>query len=96
MPKGKNKKVKGLMKDELGGRIMTKFVALSPKTCSYLMDDDNEAKKAKGTKKCAIKKVLKFNDYNDCLLNNEIVLKSQQRFKVKDTMYILNKSTRLR
>ena len=32
-------------------------------------------------KKCVIKKVLKFNDYKDCLLNNEIVLKSQQRFK---------------
>ena len=96
LPKGKNKKVIGLMKDELGGRIMTEFVALSPKTYSYLMDDDNEAKKAKGTKKCAIKKVLKFNDYKDCLLNDEIILKSQQRFKVKDTMYILNKSIRLR
>ena len=41
------------------------------------------------------KKVLKFNDYKDCLLNNEIILKSQQRFKVKDIMYILNKSIRL-
>ena len=81
LPKGKNKKVIGLMKDELGGKIMTKFVALPPKTYSYLIDDDSEAKKAKGTKKCVIKKVLKFNDYKDCLLKNEIVLKSQQRFK---------------
>ena len=48
----------GLMKDELGGRIMTEFVALRPKTYSYLMDDDSEAKKAKGTKKCEIKKCL--------------------------------------
>ena len=39
------------------------------------------AKKTKGTKKCIIKKVLRFNDYKDCLLNNEITLKSQQRFK---------------
>ena len=46
------------MKDELGGRIMTEFVALRPKTYSYLMDDDSEAKKAKGTKKCEIKKCL--------------------------------------
>ena len=45
------------------------------------MDDDSESKKAKGTKKCIIKKILKFNDYKDCLLNNEIILKSQQRFK---------------
>ena len=27
------------------------------------------------------KKILKFNDYRDCLLNNKIILKSQQRFK---------------
>ena len=38
-------------------------------------------KKQKGTKKCVIKLRLKFNDYKDCLLNNEIILKSQQRFK---------------
>ena len=70
------------MKDELGGKIMTEFVALrQPETYSYLMDDDSKAKKAKGTKKCIIKKVLKFNDYKDCLLSNEITLKSQQRFR---------------
>ena len=45
------------------------------------MDDDSEAKKAKGTNKCIIINVLKFNDYEDCLLNNEIILKPQQRFK---------------
>ena len=81
LPKGKNKKVIGVMKDELGGKIMTEFVALITKTYSYLMDDGNSDKKAKGTKKCAIKGRLKFNDYKDCLLNNEIILKSQQRFK---------------
>ena len=65
------------MKDELGGKIMTEFTALRPKTYSYLMDDCNNDKKAKGTKKWAIKKILKFNYYKDCLLNNEIILKSQ-------------------
>ena len=81
LPTGKNKNLIGLMKEELGEKIMTEFVALRPKTYAYLMDDDSEGKKAKGTKKCVIKRVLKFNDYKGCLLNNEIVLKTQQRFK---------------
>ena len=53
---GKNKKVIGLMKDELGGKIITEFVTLRPKTYSFLTDDGKEDKKAKGTKKCLIKK----------------------------------------
>ena len=80
---GKNKKVIGLMKDELGGRIITEFVALRPKTYSYLTDDCKEDKNAKGTKKCVIKRMIKFNDYKNCLLSGEVVLKSQQRFKSK-------------
>ena len=80
LPTGKNKKVIGLMKDELGGKIITEFVTLRPKTYSFLTDDGKEDKKAKGTKKCVIKKIIKFNDYKKCLLNGEIILKSQQRF----------------
>ena len=38
-------------------------------------------RKPKGTKKCVIKRILKLNDYEDCLFNNKIILKSQQRFK---------------
>ena len=74
-------KVIGLMKDELGGKLMIELVVLRPKTYSYLMDDDSEAKKAKGKKKCLIKKMLKFSDYKNCLLKNEIISKSRQRFK---------------
>ena len=48
------------MKDELGGKIMTELVALRAKTYSYLMDDNIEVKKGKGTKKCVIKRILKF------------------------------------
>ena len=55
LPTGKNKKVIGLMNDELGGNIMTEFSASGPKTYSYLTDDFKEDKKAKGTKKCVIK-----------------------------------------
>ena len=85
LPIGKNEKVIGLMKDELGGKIMTEFVALRPKTYSYLTDDCEEDEKAIGTKKCVIKRILKFSDHKDCLLNNEIILKSQQRFKSEKT-----------
>ena len=81
LPKGKNKKVIGLMKDKLGGNIMTQFAALRPKNYSYIMDDGKNDKRTKGTKKCVIKTILKFKDYKDCLLNNEIISKSQQRFK---------------
>ena len=61
LPKGKNKKVIGLMKDELGGKIMTKFVGLRAKIYSYLTDDGSEDKKAKDTKKCVIKRITTNN-----------------------------------
>ena len=44
------------MKDELGGKIITKFVALRPKTYSRLINDDKDVKKAKGTRKVHDKK----------------------------------------
>ena len=53
---GKNKKVLRKFKDELGGRIMTEFVGPKPKTYSILIDDFEEKKKNKGTKKCTVKK----------------------------------------
>ena len=71
LPVGKNKKVIGLFKDELGGKIMKEFVTLRAKTYSYLMDDDAEHKKAKRTKKCIIKRILMFKD---CLFNDKIIL----------------------
>ena len=45
------------------------------------MDDNSEHKKAKGTKKCVIKRELMFKNYKHCQSNDEIILKSQQRFK---------------
>ena len=65
----------------LGDGIITEFVALRPKTNSYMTDEFIEMKKAKGTKKCVIKKKLKFEDYKKSLFDNEPMLKSQQRFK---------------
>ena len=80
LPIGKNKKVTGLMKDELRGEIIMDFIPLRPKTYSYLTDNNKIDKKAKGTKKCAINKMVKFDDYKDCFLNDKILLRSQQRF----------------
>ena len=79
LPIGLNKKVIGLMKDELGGAIMTEFVTLRPKLYSYRKLDGTEDKKCKGIKKCVVKKTLTFDDYKNCLLNqtNDSVYRSQ-------------------
>ena len=61
--KVKGKKVIGLIKDELGRKVMTKFVGLKAKAYSYLIDDGSEDKKVKGTKKCVIKRKLEFENY---------------------------------
>ena len=95
LPMGRNKKVIGLMKDELGGKIITEFVTLRPKTYSYLTDDGKEDKKAKGTKNWVIKKMIKFNDYKKCLLNDQVILKSQQGFiSKKHDVYTENMNKR--
>ena len=62
IPIGLNKKVIRLMKDELGGAIMTEFVALRPKLYSHKKLDGAEDKKCKGIKKCVVKKTLTFED----------------------------------
>ena len=86
---GVNKKVIGMFKDELGGKIMTEFVVLRAKAYAYFINGYNSGdydknkinKKAKGTKKCVIKRELMFKNYEDSLCNNEIILKLQQRLK---------------
>ena len=73
------------MKDELGGAIMTEFVALRSKLYSYRNIDGAEDKKCKGIKKCVVKRTLSFEDYKNCLLNptNESVYTSQLMFRSK-------------
>ena len=81
---GKNKKVIGKFKDELGGKILTEFVAFRAKTYAYIqLNDDklDEHKKAKGTKKCVTKKHLNFDLYKKALFNNKSIRCTQQRFK---------------
>ena len=82
LPIGLNKKVIGLMKeDELGGKIMTEFVALRPKLYSYEKLDGSEDKKCKGIKKCVVKKTLTFEDYKACLFSDSIEYRSQLMFR---------------
>ena len=66
------KKLVGLLKYELGGKIMTEFAALRPKSYSYITDDSKENKKAKGARKCGTKRKLTFEDYQYCLEANEL------------------------
>ena len=77
---GKNRKAIGFFKDELDGKIMIEFIALRAKAYAYLKEDGSEHKKARGTNKCIIKRELRFENYRESLLNNEIILKPQQRF----------------
>ena len=78
---GKNKKVIGLFNNELRGKIMNEFCAIRAKTYSYLMDDNSEVKKSKGTKKRVIKRKTMFENYTDCVFNDKVILESLQRFK---------------
>ena len=77
---GVNKKVIGMFKDELGGKIMKEFCALRAKTYAYLMDDDIEKKKAKETKKFIIKRRLMFENYKDSSSSSHIILRSQRNY----------------
>ena len=81
LPIGENEKVIGPFKDDLGGKIITEFCTLRAKGCAYLIEDGSEHKKAKGIKKCIIKRQLMFENYKDSLFNHKIILKSQQIFK---------------
>ena len=76
-----NKKVIGMFKDELGGKIMKEFCALRAKTYVYLMDDDIKTEKAKGVHRCVIKRRPMFENSKDSLFNNKTILKSQPRLK---------------
>ena len=78
---GKNKNVIGKFKDELVGKIMTEFCALRAKAYAFKLDDDTEKKRAKGTKKCIVKREITFKNNKDSLFNDEVIIRSQQIFR---------------
>ena len=81
LPVGLNKKVIGLMKDELGGKIMTEFISLRPKLYSYRKLDGSGDEKCKGIKKCVVKKTLTFDNYKTCLFDDTTEYRSQLMFR---------------
>ena len=77
-----NKKI-GLMKDECDGKIMTEFVALRPKLYSFLTEDGGK-QKAKGVKKCMIKKSLRHENFVKCLKTGNSQMRKQSIFRSRD------------
>ena len=75
-----NKKVIGLMKDELGGEIMTEFVTLRPKIYAF-KTGSAKSKKCKGIKKCIVQKTISFKDYKNCLLSGDPSYRSLLMFR---------------
>ena len=92
-PSEKIKKVIGLMKDELGGKIMTEFVALRVKMYAYRkIDKEVEEKRCKGTKKCVVSEGLTFDDYKTCLFDGKTIYRGQMLFEnKKHEVYLVNK-----
>ena len=90
---GETKNVIGLMKDELGGKIRTEFVALRAKIYAYRkIDKEVEEKRWKGTKKCVVSEGLTFDDYKTCLFDGKTIYREQMLFEnEKHKVYTVNK-----
>ena len=67
IPSGFSKKVPGMFKDEVGGKVIDEFAGLRAKLYSYKMLEGEEDKKCKGVKKSVIKKRINHNHYKKCL-----------------------------
>ena len=81
------------MKDELGGKIMTRFVALRAKMHAYRkIDKEVQEKRCKGTKECVVSEGLTFDDYKTCLSDGETIYREQMLFEDKEhEVYTVNK-----
>ena len=90
-----------MMKDELGGKIMTEFVSLRAKRYTYRKidrlaaqyeDKKMENKRCKGQKKCVIAESLTFDDYKACLLDGETKCRERMLLENKQhEVYTVNK-----
>ena len=75
IPSGFNKKVPGMFKDEVMGKVIDEFVGLRAKLYSYKMFEGKETKKCKGIKKSVVKKSIKHEDYKKCLFTGDLQLR---------------------
>ena len=93
LPIGINEKVIGLMKDELGEKITTEFVALRAKMYAYIkIDKEVEEKRCKDTEKCVVSEDLTFDNYKVCLFDGETIYREQTLFEnKKHGVYTINK-----
>ena len=76
------------MKDEIGEKMIIKFVRLTAKISSYLIGEGSENKKAKGTKKSATKRKVKLKN---CLEATQPENKQIIYEKLKLTQIVLKK-----
>ena len=81
LPIGLNKKVIGMMKDEMGGNVIKEFVALRSKLYSYRKLGGKKEKKCKGIKKGVVKRTLTFEDYKLALFKKSNLYRSQLMFR---------------
>ena len=77
IPTGENKKVLGMMKDEVAGKIIKEFVGLRSKLYSFVMDDGGETKKCKGIKKQVVERSIRHEHYKTCLTTGKELLRKQ-------------------
>ena len=71
IPSGFNKKVLGILKDEVNGNVIDEFVGLRAKLYSYKMFEGEESKNRKGVKKSVVKKSITHEDYKKCLTDQK-------------------------
>ena len=84
IPTGENKKVLGMMKDEVAGKIIKEFVGLRSKLYSFVMDDGGETKKCKGIKKQVVESSIRHEHYNTCLTTGKELLRKQNILRSYD------------
>lgn len=88
-----NKRQLGLMKDELGGQIITEFVGLRSKMYAMRVNDEDKIKKIKGIKSNIVKTTITFNDFLNCLNSNQTIYRSQNTLRSKKhVMYSIKQS----